>query len=79
MIERIVLENFRGIKRLELIDLKPITLISGKNNAGKSSVLEGYSFFLTILHLNRSQRLIDFAALYLLRIPQVYGRPLSTK
>lgn len=46
MIERIVLENFRGIKRLELIDLKPITLISGKNNAGKSSVLEGIFLFL---------------------------------
>lgn len=46
MIERIVFENFRGIQKLELTDLKPITLISGKNNAGKSSVLEGIFLFM---------------------------------
>lgn len=46
MIERIMFENFRGLKRLELTDLKPITLISGKNNAGKSSILEGIFLFL---------------------------------
>lgn len=46
MIERIAFENFRGFKKLELVDLKPITLISGKNNAGKSSVLEGIFLFL---------------------------------
>ena len=33
MIEQVVFENFRGFKRLELTDLKPVTLISGKNNA----------------------------------------------
>lgn len=46
MIEQIVFENFRGFKKLELSDLKPIVLISGKNNAGKSSVLEGIFLFL---------------------------------
>ncbi len=46
MIEQVIFENFRGFKRLELSDLKPITLISGKNNAGKSSVLEGIFLFL---------------------------------
>lgn len=46
MIEQIVFENFRGFKKLELFDLKPITLISGKNNVGKSSVLEGIFLFL---------------------------------
>lgn len=46
MIEQIVFENFRGFKKLELLDLKPITLISGKNNTGKSSVLEGIFLFL---------------------------------
>ena len=49
MIERIMFENFRGLKRLELTDLKPITLISGKNNAGKSSILEG--IFLVLDHV----------------------------
>lgn len=46
MIERITFENFRGFDRLELCEIKPITLISGKNNVGKSSVLEGIFLFL---------------------------------
>ena len=41
MIERIAFDYFRGFEKLELLDIKPITLISGKNNAGKSSILEG--------------------------------------
>lgn len=45
MIEKIAFENFRGFERMELSDIKPITLISGKNNAGKSSVLEGVFLF----------------------------------
>lgn len=46
MIEQIMFENFRGFKKLELLDLKPIALISGKNNSGKSSILEGIFLFL---------------------------------
>lgn len=46
MIERIAFENFRGFQKIELTELKPVTLISGKNNAGKSSVLEGIFLFL---------------------------------
>lgn len=46
MIERITFERFRGFENLDLLDLKPITLISGKNNAGKSSILEGVFLFL---------------------------------
>lgn len=41
MIDNIRFEHFRGFKSLELRDIKPLTLISGKNNAGKTSVLEG--------------------------------------
>ena len=41
MIRSVSFQNFRGFKHLELPDLSPITLLSGKNNAGKSTVLEG--------------------------------------
>ena len=41
MIKQVNLENFRGFNYIELPDLEKITLISGKNNSGKSSVLEG--------------------------------------
>ena len=41
MIKSISFQNFRGFKHLDLQDLTQITLLSGKNNAGKSTVLEG--------------------------------------
>ncbi|MEY8419381.1 AAA family ATPase [Oscillospiraceae bacterium 44-5] len=48
MIQSISFQNFRGFKNLELPELAPITLLSGKNNAGKSTVLEG--LFLLVDH-----------------------------
>lgn len=48
MLESVRLKNFRGFKDTELCPLSQITLISGKNNAGKSSVLEG--IFLLLAH-----------------------------
>ena len=41
MIKSILLENFRGLKQIELLEVQQLTLISGKNNSGKSSILEG--------------------------------------
>lgn len=46
MIQSVSFQNFRGFKRLDLPDLAPITLLSGKNNAGKSTALEGLFLFL---------------------------------
>ncbi len=34
------IENFRGFEHLELTDLKRVNLIAGKNNVGKTSLLE---------------------------------------
>ena len=41
MVNSITFDNFRGFKHLDMPDMMQITLISGKNNAGKTSVLEG--------------------------------------
>lgn len=41
MIRSVSFQNFRGIQHLELPNLAPVTLLSGKNNAGKSTILEG--------------------------------------
>jgi AAA15 family ATPase/GTPase len=38
--QTITIENFRGISKLEITDLKRINLLVGKNNCGKTSVLE---------------------------------------
>ncbi|ODM56409.1 hypothetical protein BC455_21640 [Vibrio harveyi] len=40
MLERLKVNNFRAFKSLELPNLKRINLISGKNNAGKTGLLE---------------------------------------
>lgn len=49
MINRIEFEKFRGLKKLCLPELSQVTLISGKNNAGKTSVLEG--IFMAMDHM----------------------------
>ncbi len=49
MIKGINIENFRGIESLEMSDMKRITVISGRNNAGKSTILEG--LFLLMDHI----------------------------
>ncbi len=36
----LTIENFRGIKKLVMTDLKRVNLLVGKNNCGKTSVLE---------------------------------------
>ena len=46
MINSIELKNFRGLEHLKLSDLAQITLLTGRNNAGKSSVLEGIFLFM---------------------------------
>lgn len=49
MISNVSINNFRGLKSINLDALKRVTLISGKNNAGKSSILEG--LFLMLDHI----------------------------
>ena len=41
MIDKLRIKNYRGIKDLEFSNLGRINIISGRNNVGKSSVLEG--------------------------------------
>ena len=43
MIKRIELENFRGFKEFNA-DLAPITIFGGRNNSGKTSLLEALMF-----------------------------------
>lgn len=40
MYSRIEIEGFRGLRHLNIPDLAPITLLTGRNNVGKTSVLE---------------------------------------
>ncbi|MCX7047887.1 MAG: AAA family ATPase [Candidatus Sumerlaeota bacterium] len=38
--QSVSIENFRGISRLEITDMKRVNLLVGRNNCGKTSVLE---------------------------------------
>lgn len=40
MIKKVVIENFRGLESLAMTDMCRINVVSGKNNVGKSSLLE---------------------------------------
>ncbi len=46
MITKLVIENFRGIHKLEFNEFKRINVFVGKNNSGKTSILE--SIFLNV-------------------------------
>jgi predicted ATPase len=39
LIDKVFLENFKGFKRAEF-ELKPITVLVGPNNGGKSSLIQ---------------------------------------
>jgi AAA15 family ATPase/GTPase len=40
MLRALRIENFRGIKRLEIRRLQRLNLVTGKNAGGKTSLLE---------------------------------------
>ncbi len=46
MYKNVTIENFRGIKHLEIDDFKQVNLFIGKNNCGKTSIMEAL-FLLT--------------------------------
>jgi predicted ATPase len=43
-ISKIVIENFKGIEHVELSPVKPINVLIGRNNSGKSSILKCINF-----------------------------------
>jgi len=48
MIDQVAIQNFRGIRHVELDNVQRICLVSGKNNVGKSTLLE--AIFLLMDH-----------------------------
>jgi AAA15 family ATPase/GTPase len=54
MLERLTIENFRRFQKLEFTRLKRVNLIAGKNNTGKTAVLEA---LLMLLDVNWTQEL----------------------
>ncbi len=46
MLSNLSIENFRGVQKLDIKDMRRLVLMSGKNNVGKSSVLEAVFFIM---------------------------------
>ena len=44
-LEKIILENFRGYRNRTFIDVDDFTVLIGKNDAGKSTILEALDIF----------------------------------
>lgn len=76
MIENLSFKNFRGIKNITFTDLKQITLISGKNNSGKSSVLEGVFLFFDHISPDSFVKLSRFRGMAISTEPTVIWNPL---
>ena len=45
MIEAISITNFKSIRQAQNLPLKPLTLFTGVNSSGKSSIMEAISSF----------------------------------
>jgi predicted ATPase len=45
MLTCVSFENFKSIKKLKSLKLKPLTILTGPNASGKSAILEGISLF----------------------------------
>ena len=64
MIRYLNIENFRGIQKLSIEDMRRLVLLSGNNNVGKSTVLEAIFFMMDHLspdsfnHMNNFRGLI---------------------
>lgn len=71
MIKSIEFENFKGFDSLKLEDLTRCNLISGMNNVGKSSVLEGIFLYLDHVAAESFLKISNFRGIVV--------NPLSTK
>lgn len=52
MITAITLENFKGISQSATIPLRPLTIMFGKNSAGKSTVVQALHYASEIFERN---------------------------
>lgn len=60
MINKIKIKNYKGIKKLEISDLKTFNIISGKNSSGKTTVLEAIFMYLARYNPDSISRLLSW-------------------
>ena len=75
MIDSVYFENFRGLQHLELPELSQITLLTGRNNAGKSSVLDGIFLFMDHTEVDSFGKINNFRGLNVKATPSSLWDP----
>lgn len=63
-ISKIVIKNFKGIEHVELSPVKPINVLIGRNNSGKSSVITCLNFLHEYFGPNNAGNTIKVPARY---------------
>jgi len=59
IISDFLIRNYKNVDNLQLKDLRPITLIVGKNNVGKSNILEAISLYINNWSLDSLLRVLN--------------------
>jgi len=74
-IEKLILENFKGVKDRQELEIKPITIFCGPNSSGKSSCIHALAALAQTMKLSNSQVPIvlddEFAQIHLGRFMDV--------
>ena len=64
MIETISVENFKSIRKISNLELKPLTIFTGENSTGKSNILESISLFFGATEIIRENRTPNITQLF---------------
>lgn len=59
IISDFLIRNYKNVDNLQLINLRPVTLIVGKNNVGKSNILEAISLYINNWSLDSLLRVLN--------------------
>ena len=59
MLDSLEIKNFRNLKEIRFKSLKRINLFTGKNNTGKSTILDAVSLYASNLELNQIYELLE--------------------
>ncbi len=65
MLDSLLIQNYRGIKKIEIPALARVNLISGENNVGKSALLEAIYLYAYRGNLHHIQELLKLRSMWL--------------
>lgn len=76
-LESVRIENFKSIKEIKKLKLKPLTIFTGVNSSGKSNIMEAISFFGQVSRLMASKGQIHHEAIFFQGDQKRYPRPVE--